>query len=249
MNLQTIANRLFGNQRSRFLEICKNNQIRLDFESNKDALDVFFDIFYEREYADYFPFCKKVNVIDIGAHYGYFSLFAAVNSAPDSKIISIEPDLLNFNKLVQNIKHNNPQNIESINCAIANENGQSEFFSGNGVNSTLVGNYALNKSKSLSKTVETRTLAKIIEDNNLSHVDFLKMDCEGAEYQILQGMTSELFDKITTISMEFHDMKDVRYTGETIVNILVKNSFKIVKYHYDKSTMGINYGKIIGTKK
>jgi len=249
MNLQTIANRLLGNQKSRFLEICRNNHIQLDFETNKDAIDVFFDIFYEREYADYFPFYKTVNIIDIGAHYGFFSLFAAANTSKDSKIIAIEPDAMNFNRLVQNISSNNLQNVESINCAISSENGQSEFFSGNGVNSTLLNDYALKKPGSISKAIETQTLTKIIEDNNLSYIDFLKMDCEGAEYQILQGMPSRVFDKIGIISMEFHDTKDVRYTGETIIKILNQNGFKIVKYHYDKSAKGLNYGKIIGTKK
>jgi FkbM family methyltransferase len=249
MNLQTIIKRLLGNQKSRFLEICSNNKIQLDFESNKDALDVFFNIFYEREYADYFPFYQKANIIDIGAHHGYFSMFSAVNTAKDSKIVAIEPDSENFNRLVQNVKHNSLPNIESISCAIAGEDGQSEFFPGNGVNSTIVANYALSQSGAISKTIETRTLAKIIEDNNLPRVDFLKMDCEGAEYQILINTPSEVFDKIETISMEFHDMKDVRYTGESILNILTQNGFKIVKYHYDKSTRGLNYGKIIGTKK
>jgi len=248
MNLQSITERLLGNQKSRFLEICKNNRIKLDFDANKNAIDVFFSIFYEREYADYFPFYKKANIIDIGAHYGYFSIFSMINTAKDSKIIAIEPDSLNFNKLVQNVKYNGMSGIESINCAISNKNGQSEFFMGNGVNSTLLTEYALIKPGAISGLVETRTLAKVIEENNLTQIDFLKMDCEGAEYQILMGMPSDVFDKITTISMEFHDMKDARYTGETITDVLNRNGFKIVKYKYDKSTKGLNYGKIIGTK-
>jgi hypothetical protein len=48
--------------------------------------------------------------------------------------------------------------------------------------------------------------------------------------------------------MEFHDLKDNRFTGETIIKILVEKGFKIVKYKFDKTLMNLNYGKIIGTK-
>ena len=74
------------------------------------------------------------------------------------------------------------------------------------------------------------------------------MDCEGSEYMILENLDKEIFDKIETISMEFHDLKNEKYTGDTIRKLLMNNGFTIVKYEYDYTKRGLNFGKIIGTK-
>ena len=83
---------------------------------------------------------------------------------------------------------------------------------------------------------------------DLDRIDFLKMDCEGAEYSIFNSTADSIFDKITTISMEFHDLKDGDFTAEHIIEKLRKNNFRIVKFHYDRTTKNLNYGKLIGTK-
>ena len=248
MNLKYISAKLFESKKSKFLDLCKKNGIQLDYDTNRNAWDILKAIFYQREYADYFPFYQKATIIDIGAHYGYFSLFACINSSKGSRIIALEPDSDNFRHLVQNIDNNNFTNIEPIHQAIANQNGQIEFFSANGVNSSLINDYALSKTKAVPVEVHAMTLQHLIEEKSISKIDFLKMDCEGAEYEILSGMTSEVFDKISTISMEFHDMKNAEYTGDTIVNILKNKGFKIVKFKYEPSNYGLNYGKIIGSK-
>ncbi len=73
------------------------------------------------------------------------------------------------------------------------------------------------------------------------------MDCEGAEYSILENTDKTTLEKINTISMEFHDLKSEKYNGDFLVNIL-KDQFSIVKFKYGKTTMGFNYGKIIATR-
>lgn len=82
--------------RRKFDAITNGMQLRLDYKSNKDALRVLETVFVEKEYALYFPFYEKATVIDVGAHYGYFSFFAAMNLHPDSTIYSLEPDANNF---------------------------------------------------------------------------------------------------------------------------------------------------------
>jgi hypothetical protein len=96
--------------------------------------------------------------------------------------------------------------------------------------------------------VEAKTLEEIVLENKLGKVDFLKMDCEGAEYSILENTPGNIYDRITTISMEFHDLRDNNCTGEHLIRILIKNGFKIVKYKYERTHMNLNYGKITGTK-
>lgn len=53
-------------------------------------------------------------------------------------------------------------------------------------------------------TVKTISISKIIEDNKLDKIDYLKMDIEGAEYSVIEEMSQAVADKISQISMETH---------------------------------------------
>ena len=87
-----------------------------------------------------------------------------------------------------------------------------------------------------------------ILDNEIERIDFLKMDCEGAEYAILFNTPRSVFDKVYVISMEFHDMKNVKFTGNEIVKKLEENGFEIVKFEYERTGLDLNYGRIVGRK-
>jgi FkbM family methyltransferase len=240
--------RVLKNRKKDFLEFCKANNLLLDYRSNKNEYTILKAIFGDREYSDYFPFYKKVMIVDIGAHYGYFSVFAKKNTDKGSTILAIEPNKSNFEHLEQNIRDCNIHNIKSFNYAIGGKSGLSRLYEGHSTNHSILENYTLLKQIRDFKEVEVKTLEEFIIENTLEKIDFLKMDCEGAEYSILENTPSYIYDRITTISMEFHDLKDTNYTGESLCRILVKNGFEIVKYKYEKTSMNLNYGKIIATK-
>ena len=240
--------RLIKNQKKIFLEVCQANNLLLNYQSNKNEIEILKSIFENREYSDYFPFYKKVNIIDIGAHYGYFSIFAKNNTDKNSIIIAIEPNKSNFKHLEENIKDCKISNIKSFNHAIGGKSGLSRLYQGKTPNHSIVEDYILLKQNKGFEEIEIKTLEEFIIENNLYKIDFLKMDCEGAEYSILENTPNYIYDRITTISMEFHDLKDNNYTGESLCKILIRNDFEIVKYKYEKTSMNLNYGKIIGTK-
>ena len=204
-------------------------------------------IFEDREYADYFPFYQNATIVDIGAHYGYFSIFANLNSGKESKIISIEPNKENYKRFQQNIKSNNIENITPLNFAIADKSGHTKLYKGANKNSSILSTYSLINSN-ISEAVEMKTLEDIVKEQGLEKIDFLKIDCEGSEYDILENLPKTVYDMITTISMEFHDLRSDKYTGEHIINTLTLNGFDVVKYKYEETVWGLNYGKIIGTK-
>jgi abortive infection bacteriophage resistance protein len=113
-----LLKRIWRRDKKTFSRICNVVGLNLDFSKNKDAVDVLKAIFEEREYADYFPFYKKVTVVDIGAHYGYFSIFAAKNTSPNSRIFSIEPSQSNFETLNENLKDGKIRNVTNHQIAI-----------------------------------------------------------------------------------------------------------------------------------
>jgi FkbM family methyltransferase len=70
--------------------------------------------------------------------------------------------------------------------------------------------------------VECVTLKQTLKENNIDHVDYLKIDCEGAEWAILETIDEETISKIRIIGMEFH-LKP----REEFVNLLGKLGFSI----------------------
>lgn len=235
-------------KRKSFRELCRINNLNLNYPGNRDEYNILKAIFINREYSDYFPFYKKVTIIDVGAHLGYFSIFAKNNIDKDSRLLAIEPDKSNFEKLKQNISDCGLSNISTFNFALGDRNGRTRLYKGQSTNHSIVDNYSLLETDHECDNIEVKTLDEFINMNELDRVDFLKMDCEGAEYQIFQSTPRYIFDKITTISMEFHDLKNSNFTAEDIVKKLIEFDFKIVKYKYERTSMNLNYGKIIGTK-
>jgi hypothetical protein len=86
-----------------FNKIKNGTGLSLDYKTNKGAINILEAIFIHREYADYFPFGASVTILDIGAHYGYFSFFAALNSSENARIMAVEPSPDNFQILQKNL--------------------------------------------------------------------------------------------------------------------------------------------------
>ncbi len=227
--------------------IGKANNLRFDYSINKAQIPVLKEIFIDRTYSAFFPFYQQAIIVDIGAHYGYFSLFAARNVAPASVIYAIEPDAENYYALCSNISLNNFSNILPFQCAIGGTDETARLFKGSSPNNSLVKDYALINAGCYSE-VRVKSLEQFIRENNIHKIDFLKMDCEGSEYAIIENTPPEIFSVINTVSMEFHDLKHEKYNGQFIVNTLRKNNFSIVRYDYSKTSMGLNYGRIIALK-
>lgn len=128
--------------------------------------------------------------IDIGAHVGKYTVKAARKVGTEGKVISIEPFPSNFVLLKENISLNRLKNVDPVNIAAWNCSEQLRFFVGaSSAHGGAYFNYDLN-----TILVKAEKIDKIIADAKLSHVDWVKIDVEGAEYEVLQGL-EETLDK------------------------------------------------------
>lgn len=236
------------NRNKRFDAICKANRLHLQFHINESAFHVFEDIFVQREYADYFPFYQDAVIVDIGAHYGFFSLFADVNTGENARIFAVEPDGSNFIKLKENIHSQKSNKIQPENYAVANKSGEITLYKGSNINHSIEVSHGLLQNTSTFEKVKSISLDDLFNKHNLNHIDFLKMDCEGAEYEILLNASGETLNIINTISIEFHDLKSKEKNANALIKKLTSHQFKIVKFQYAPTNFGLNYGKLIGIK-
>jgi len=150
-------------------------------------------------------------VIDIGAHIGFFSLYAAQRTK--KRILSYEPMPRNYHRLVENIRINNIENIKPYKLAIADTKGVRTFYPSeehNGCHSLY------NRGEKGRIKVKTIRLKDIFKDNNITKCDFLKIDCEGAEYEILMGSDRSILMKIDKIVGELHESLQDSYTNNQL---------------------------------
>lgn len=141
-----------------------------------------------------------MQVADIGANFGYYTLLMATAVGPTGRVHSFEANPALFDKLRRSVYVNGLETRVSLSSlAVAAENGTAEFtfdpaFSGGG---SLIGGYAPSK-----VVVETRRLDDAIGPD--TDLDFMKIDVEGAEPLVVQG-ANRLFgsSRLRHVVLEF----------------------------------------------
>jgi FkbM family methyltransferase len=185
-------------------------------------------------------------IIDIGAHKGFFALYAALNSSVDSTIICFEPAVVNFSILKKNMEVNQKNNVLVVNKGVHAQPGNINLFLFSKANNSIYQDYEqiINKHGVETEPIEVTTLADIIRDFKLDHVDFLKIDCEGSEYDIIFNLDTAILSIIKVISLEFHDLNDSGKCGYALALYLRKKGFSVVVFTYIKSIANLHFGHI-----
>jgi FkbM family methyltransferase len=142
-------------------------------------------------------------IVDIGANVGLFSVRAATY-APRGTVLAFEPAPDNFARLKENIQLNGLANVIAIQAAIAGKTESRHMYLG--TEDTV--SHSLWKGWGGSEqeiTVQCRTLEDVMQEYKLTHIDLLKVDCEGAEGEIILGLDDETLRRIRRIGMEVHE--------------------------------------------
>ncbi len=202
-------------------------------------------------------------VVDIGAHNGLFSLFAA--SITQNMIYAFEPAPENFDCLQRNIDANGLTNVTSYNVAVSDKIGLTKLFlnPGSGAKNLLFEqihpdkvekykdtkgldleylNYLVPGPDELEQYIEvpTTTLQEIMDSNKLERIDFLKLDCEGSEGPILFSTPGEHLKRVKKIAMEFHDQLS-QFDHNQIQKHLAEAGFNTQLRWNNKSPVGYLY--------
>lgn len=136
--------------------------------------------------------------VDIGAHFGYFSLLAG-KSSKAKRILAFEPTPNTFEILQRNVKLNNFQNIELFNLAISDKNGDEAFTVAEASDSC--GFYEPVGCEIKEKiSVKTETLDSALADVKDEDV-VIKIDAEGNEINILDGMRKTIANSFPKIKL------------------------------------------------
>jgi FkbM family methyltransferase len=199
---QTLA--LFTRRGQSNIKIIRLRKSGLQFKV-RSAMDVwsiketFLDRFYER---CGFAVQPGWTVVDIGAGLGEYTLFAA--QAPRTRVFGFEPFPTSFELLRANAALNKLENIQAFDEAIGAHTGTLTLDLSSG-DPLQFQSTASDATRAESITVRSSSLADAFDRLTLATCDLLKLDCEGAEYDILFNAPPNVLKRVRRIVMEYHD--------------------------------------------
>jgi len=152
---------------------------------------------------------KKGNhFLDIGAHYGYFTLLGSKLVGEQGKVFSLEASPTTFDLLNKNVKQQ--KNIRAFNLAASDKVGTISFFEFPNLyseyNSMELAQFE--KEKWFQKypptkcTIEAIDLSSFLTKNDF-YPSIIKIDVEGAEYKVISGAEEYLQQYTPFIIMEY----------------------------------------------
>lgn len=164
-------------------------------------------------------------LVDVGANYGEYTNFFKNILKETGKIYCIELDPETFNHLENKFKQD--KNIILVNKAISDKNSIIDYYKGNDAwTNNIIGHDTSYNKNNKKGTIESITLDELLKDEK--HIDFIKIDVEGADLLVLSGMT-ETIKKTKAFLLECHFDNE----WNTIKNILITehklNCYDLIK--------------------
>lgn len=140
-------------------------------------------------------------VLDIGANIGLFTELAIRKGA--NKVISVEIN----DKAIDIFEdiHSGRENVRLVKKAVYDKTGEIKIHTD--PNNSLVGSVFQDHTDGLSETVIVPAISidDLISEFDLEEVGLIKIDVEGSEYAIFDGMSDDTLGKLNNIILEFHD--------------------------------------------
>jgi FkbM family methyltransferase len=144
-------------------------------------------------------------VVDCGAHIGKYTIYASKLVGSRGKVLAIEPEPRNFEILNKNCQINHCKNVILLNNAVWDSDKELKLFITNAVTEHSLKRVTQNFIKVRALKLDT-LLGKL----KLEKVDWLKIDAEGAEIEVLKGAKKYLTKgKIKNIIIESEKPKEL----------------------------------------
>ena len=160
-------------------------------------------------------------VVDVGSNIGTYTIKAASLVSKNGHVFAIEADPVTFERLIKNLVLNNISNVTAINLAAFDKKKTLKLYRSN-VSST---NSVIFKKDSDFIKVQASTLDEMKDSFDIPFINWIKIDVEGAEIEVLNGAKKILSENDNLkILLEVHSEK----YADTIEHILKEYNFKII---------------------
>ncbi len=138
--------------------------------------------------------------IDIGANIGLMSLHAGYSLKGKGKVLAFEPVQFFYDKLNANIQLNNFQNIQTIKKGVGSVAAKVPIYLDGGCPSVIS---TFRDEKGTTEMIDIEMLDEIVRSENVSNIDFIKIDVEGFEFDVLKGARKTIADHKPVLCIEY----------------------------------------------
>ena len=171
-----------------------------------------------------------MTVIDAGAHHGLYTLLASKRVGGDGRVIAIEPSPRECERLEKHLRVNRCSNTELAPCALGEDPGDADFYLVDGFQDWC---NSL-RPPAVDEPVRTvrasvRRLDDVLAELDVSKVDFIKLDVEGAELSVLHGAMKLLqSESRPAILAEVQDLRTLPwgYAAREIIQFLIRIDYR-----------------------
>ena len=205
-------------------------QFRVYYNNLESARQTIDEILNERPY-EFSSNKAQPFIIDAGSNIGIATLFFK-ERAPQAKILCFEPDPNAFKWLQKNIASNKLNGVTLVNAAVSGQEGEINFFGQISVKNPDARGNSIFEAWGHQRKVNNTIKVKAVKLSSYIHeeVDFLKIDIEGAEQQVLEDLETEKklsFIKEMAIEVHMTDKMGGVNDAYVIANLLKRNHFSI----------------------
>lgn len=164
--------------------------------------------------------------LDVGANVGLYTLFAAASGA---EAVAVEPHPANLESLTANLERNDIT-ATVIRGALADRAGHAELYEAAEEAGAGTHTFAPDQVSETTRTVQTYAGDELIEAGDMPQPSVAKLDVQGAEYQVLQGLEEALTDSaFRTIYCEVHpeQIEKIGGSAEALESLLTDHGFEL----------------------
>jgi FkbM family methyltransferase len=189
---------------------------------------VLWDTFHEKFHLPPSPLKANATILDLGANVGYTALHFA-KLYPQALVLAVELDARNCEAAAINLR--SQPRCRLIHGAVWSEDGAVAY---NPNEEAWAFHVDSNTAGSNLATVPARTVSSLMAEHGLSHIDYVKMDIEGAEWPVLSSGASWLA-KTAMLKVELHPKFNKHATYENCATVLRQYGFACRKddKHWD----------------
>ena len=178
---------------------------------------------------------KDMICLDIGANQGFYTVFLSRKVGRNGKVFAFEPLPGEFRKLKQNLRINRCSNIVMERMAIGACDGIADMFvclDGHGSRSSMRTPPEEVTARTQVEKVPITTVDRYVQRNKIKRIDFIKIDVEGAERDVLES-SREVFSQLRPLVMiEMADVTTHQFGYRAVENyhFLERHGFKLFEF-------------------
>jgi FkbM family methyltransferase len=178
-----------------------------------------------------------MTIFDVGAFQGALSMFFAARAGADGQVIAFEPHPFSYGRILTHLDLNGVSNVDVRNVAIGSKPGTLRLVGSPSGDGTTTANEALQRGLRTGDpmaplrefSVRVTSIDAEMQAGDMPHPDFVKIDVEGMELQVLEGMDETIRTSKPALYIEMHGAgeKAKRINAEAVIGFLVDHDYDL----------------------